>query len=261
MNISSPDKLLFTDPPVTKREVAQYYTATAGAMLPFVRGRALSLVVCPQGVKSECFYKKNPAPIIINTEHDLVAAVQNNTIEFHTWGSTTTNTEQPDMMVFDLDPDEGLGLKEVRQGVRDLKSVLDTLNLVAFLKTSGNKGYHVVVPFTPSADWAVFSKFAKTIAIYMEQKWSNRYTSNVRKANRRGKIFVDWIRNTRGATSIAPYSLRAKSGARISLPIAWNELGFIAPNSCTIKKALVRLKAPDPWTEFFKVGQAQRLGV
>jgi len=252
MQFSSPDKLLFTDPPVTKGEVAKYYAAVATRMLPYVRGRTLSLVVCPQGVKSECFYKKNPAPITINDEEELLLAVQNNAIEFHV-------TSLPDIMVFDLDPDEGLGLREVRQGVRDLKSVLDSLNLVSFLKTSGGKGYHVVVPFVPIADWAAFSNFAKTVAQYMEQKWPTRYTSNVRKINRRGKIFVDWIRNGRGATSIAPYSLRARSGARVSLPIAWSDLPKIAPNSITMKKALTSIKAANPWEGFFKVQLTQKL--
>lgn len=256
MKISSPDKLLFTDPPVTKHQVAEYYAAVSERMLPFVRGRALSLVVCPRGVKSECFYKKNPAPIIVNTADDLLDAVQNNTIEFHAWGSAVATREKPDVMVFDLDPDEGLSLRDVRRGVLDLKSVLDELNLIAFLKTSGGKGYHIIVPFTPAADWAAFGAFAKSVAQVMEQKWPDRYTTNVRKVNRRGKIFVDWIRNTRSATSIAPFSIRARAGASISMPIAWDELPKTAPNAVTMKNAVARLEKSDPWKDFFKVKQA-----
>jgi len=130
----------------------------------------------------------------------------------------------------------------VRQGVRDLKSVLDELGLRSFLKTSGNKGYHIYVPCRPSED------FAKSVAMVMEKRWPKRYTSNSRKVNRRGKIFVDWMRNGRGATSIAPYSVRAKAGARVSMPISWEELDTISPDDITMNNALERVKLFDnPW--------------
>jgi bifunctional non-homologous end joining protein LigD len=163
--------------------------------------------------------------------------------------------EKPDMMVFDLDPDEGMNLDTVRQGVRDIKKVLDQLSLVSYLKTSGGKGYHVVVPFMPSADWDMFHDFARRIAELMEQKWPDRYTSNVRKANRKNKIFIDWIRNGRGATSIAPYSVRARKGAKVSMPITWNELDTVAPDGVDLEDALKRIGGSDPWKDFFQIDQ------
>ena len=147
----------------------------------------------------------------------LVSEAQMDTLEFHLWGSRVDTLEQPDMMVFDLDPDKGLGLEQVRRGVRDLKGILDELGLKSFLKTSGGKGYHVVLPFQPAASWDAFHDFARRIAQVMAEKWPDRYTSNVRLAKRTGKVFIDWMRNGRGATSIAPYSLRARSGARVGL--------------------------------------------
>lgn len=143
-------------------------------------------------------------------------------------------------------------LETVRQGVKDLKSVLDGLGLKAFLKTSGGKGYHIVVPFQPKTDWDTFHDFARRVAEVMEAKWPDRYTSNIRKSKRGGKIFIDWIRNGRGATSVAPYSLRARPGAKVSMPIAWNELDSVAPDGIDYKDALQRLEIPDPWKDFAK---------
>jgi bifunctional non-homologous end joining protein LigD len=158
-------------------------------------------------------------------------------------------------MVFDLDPDEGMDLTTVRQGVKDLKSVLTELSLISYLKTSGGKGYHVVVPFKPSVSWDVFYGFAKRIAEVMEQQWPERYTSNIRKAKRKNKIFIDWMRNGRGATSIAPYSLRARKGAKVSMPITWDELSTIAPDGVDIREALQRINSDDPWRGFFENNQ------
>ena len=154
-------------------------------------------------------------------------------------------------MVFDLDPDEGMDLGRVRQGVRDVKSVLDELSLTSYLKTSGGKGYHVVVPFLPSATWDVFHDFARRVAEVMVERWPDRYTSNIRKARRKGKIFVDWMRNGRGATSIAPYSLRARPGAPVSAPLSWEELDVVAPDAVHLQEALERAQGADPWEGFF----------
>ena len=122
-----------------------------------------------------------------------------------------------------------MDLDKVRQGVLDLKSVLDKLSLTSFLKTSGGKGYHIVLPFQTSPDWEAFSLFARKTAEIMEAMWPERYTSNMRKEKRKGKIFIDWVRNGRGATSVSPYSLRAKEGASVSMPIGWEELNTVAP--------------------------------
>lgn len=276
VRITNPGKLLFEDPPITKEDVVRYYARMAERMLPFAGGRILSIVRCPRGAGSACFFKKHPGPstpgvrtvsiptssgedepyFYVEDAAGLVYEAQMDTLEFHVWGSKVETLEQPDMMVFDLDPDKGLELAQVRQGVRDLKGILDELGLRTFLKTSGGKGYHVVVPFEPAASWDAFYGFAKRIAQVMAEKWPDRYTSNVRLAKRTGKVFIDWMRNGRGATSIAPYSLRARSGARVSMPLAWDELDEVAPNAVTMADALARIEGVDPWDGYFDVDQA-----
>lgn len=275
VKLTSPDKALFNKPKITKKEVALYYQKIAKRMLPFLKNRIISVVRCPEGVNGECFYKKHLGESITglkminianknNNKEDyyyvtdvsgLVSEVQMNTIEFHIWGSQVLSLNKPDMMVFDLDPDDKLDLNIIRQGVMDLKSILDELSLVSFLKTSGGKGYHIVIPLKSSVSWAKFRMFAKNIAIVMEEKWPDRYVSNVRKSKRKNKIFVDWIRNTKSSTSIAPYSLRIKKNATVSMPIKWSELYKIAPDSITLKEALKRLKRKDPWENFFVINQ------
>jgi bifunctional non-homologous end joining protein LigD len=275
VKISSPDKIIYNELDITKEDVIRYYSNVAERMLPYVRHRILSIVRCPKGVSQACFYKKHPGPgrtgiitMNIPTGNDetveyfyienaggLISEAQMGTLEFHTWGSSVDRLEKPDMMVFDLDPDEGMELDRVRQGVEDIKSILDELNLNSYLKTSGSKGYHVVVPLKPTADWDKFHGFARQVAEVMENKWLDRYTSNVRKAKRKGKIFIDWIRNARGATSIAPYSLRARKGAKVSMPILWNELYTIAPDGINMEDALIRIEGIDPWKDFFQNNQ------
>lgn len=139
-----------------------------------------------------------------------------------------------------------------------MKSVLDELSLKSYLKTSGGKGYHVVVPVRPSVSWERFNEFARQVAMVMEGKWPERYTSNVRKANRKNRIFIDWIRNGRGATSVVPYSLRARPGAKVSMPISWDELESIEPDGVDMKKALERVGGDDPWGDYFSIHQSIR---
>ena len=139
----------------------------------------------------------------------------------------------------------------MRRGVRELKSILDCLELTLFLKTSGGKGYHVVVPLKPSAGWQAFRNFARDKALLMEQKWPDRYVSSVRK----NKIFIDWIRNVRDSTSVAPYSLLARMGAHVSMPISWRELDRVAPDGINMDDAVERLKQKDPWENFFNLDQ------
>ncbi len=313
IKISSPDKLLFDDPKISKMDVIRYYQQVSERMLPYVSHRLLSIVRCPKGVSQTCFYKKHPGtgnrgsigeggssrgsvgevgssggsigegksskgsskgndkgivacPVsgkdgemedyfYIENITGLIYEAQMGTLEFHIWASRVEELEKPDMMVFDLDPDEGMDLSRVRQGVRDIKSILAELSLVSYLKTSGGKGYHVVVPFQPVVSWDVFYDFAKGLAEVMEQKWPDRYTSNIRKSKRTEKIFIDWIRNGRGATSIAPYSLRARRGAKVSMPISWDELDTVAPDGIDMTEALRRIEKEDPWADFFRTSQ------
>ncbi len=277
IRITNPDRVLFEGPDITKADVVRYYARVAGRMLPYVSRRILSIVRCPKGIAEACFYKKHPGsgskgivtlPVsgaeetevyfYIENADGLLYEAQMGTLEFHAWGSRVDALENPDMLVFDLDPDEGLDLGRVRQGVRDIQKILTGLSLNAYLKTSGGKGYHVVVPLRPAASWDVFHEFARRVAEVMERQWPDRYTGNVRKAKRGGKIFVDWLRNGRGATSVAPYSIRARKGARVSMPIAWDELDAVAPDGVRMADALQRISGPDPWAGFFENGQSLR---
>lgn len=274
IKITNPDKVVFDEPRTTKAEILQYYAKISERMLAFVSNRILSAVRCPKGISEPCFYKKHPMPgskgiitipisddkekeayFYIENAYGLLSEAQMGTLEFHIWGSRVEELEKPDMMVFDLDPDEGMNLDTVRQGVRDLKGVLAELSLKSYLKTSGGKGYHVVVPFRPTVSWDVFYDFARRVAQVMEQKWPERYTSNSRKAKRTNKIFIDWMRNGRGSTSIAPYSIRARKGACVSMPIRWDELDTVAPDGVNMAQALLRVVGKDPWEDFFMNNQ------
>ncbi len=270
IKISNPDKLIYNKPKITKMDVAKYYQKVSKRMIPYLENRLISVVRCPDGIDGEQFFKKHLEDdrigiskvklknktskkedyYYINDITGLINETQMNSIEFHIWGSQVKTIEKPDTIVFDLDPDEKLSLKKLRDGVRDLKSILDELDLKSYLKTSGGKGYHIVVPIN-NVNWRETRKIAKDIATLMETKWPDKYTSNIRKDKRGGKIFIDWLRNTRGATSIAPYSLRARKNATVSMPIAWKDLDKIKPNEITIKKAIERLKLSDPWKGFF----------
>lgn len=275
VTVTNPDKVMFGESGITKEQMVRYYAQVAERMLPYVGGRVLSIVRCPRGVGSACFFKKHPGPgssgivtidvpasdggteeyFYLESAAGLVSEAQMDTMEFHVWGSRVDELEHPDTMVFDLDPDKGLDLEQVRRGVRDLKGLLDELSLTSFLKTSGGKGYHVVVPFEPASSWDAFRQFARRMAQVMAEKWPDRYTSNVRLAKRNGKIFIDWMRNGRGATSVAPYSLRARPGAPVSAPLAWDELDTVAPDAIHLEAALARAAAPDPWKGYFEVDQ------
>lgn len=274
IKVTNPDKIIFDDLKITKEDVVRYYSKVSQHMLPYINHRILSIVRCPKGVSQTCFYKKHPGPgskvvtipisnsegetedyFYIEDKSGLISEAQMGTLEFHTWGSSVHNLEMPDMMVFDLDPDEGMDLGRVHQGVLDIRSILSELSLKSYLKTSGGKGYHVVVPLKPSVSWDEFYDFARRVVEVMEQLWPERYTSNIRKTNRKDKIFIDWIRNGRGATSIAPYSLRARNGAKVSMPIFWEELETVAPDGVNIFDALLRIEGDNPWGDFFNNSQ------
>lgn len=266
--ITSPDKLLYKN--ITKLDVINYYKEVSKRMLPFLQNRIISTIRCPEGIDKNKFFKKHFESeregfnqiLVKNKDKELeeyyyitnikglISEVQMNSIEFHTWGSKINNLNSPDIMVFDLDPDENLSLDKLREGVKDLKSILDELKLKSYLKTSGGKGYHVLLKME-NVTWKEFRKIAKDIALLMERKWPDKYTSNMRKENRKNKIFIDWVRNTYGATSIVPYSLRVRDNAPVSFPISWNELDKVKPNEITLKEALKRIKKKNPWNDFF----------
>jgi len=269
IKITNPDKVMYKKPKVTKQDIINYYKKVYPMMEPYLNNRLISTVRCPGGTYNENFFKKHFEEnkylkkykltnkgkkeefYYIDNIKGLIYEAQMNSIEFHIWGSNIKKINNPDYMVFDLDPDEKLSIDKVRQGVKDLKSILDELELKSYLKTSGGKGYHVVVPLKIKTSWTSFRKIAKTTAKLMEEKWPDRYTSNMRKDLRKNKIFIDWVRNTKGATSIAPYSLRARKKATVSMPIKWSELDTIKPDQIDINEALKRIKQVDPWKDFW----------
>ena len=272
IEITNPDKIIYKNPKVTKMDIVNYYKNVSKRMLPLIENRLISTIRYPSGSKGSSFFKKHfenlhkflgLKRIKSNKEHQndyyyikdingLISEVQMNSYEFHVWGCLASDVSHADMLVFDLDPDELLSLKRLREGVKDLKSILDEYELSSFLKTSGGKGYHVVVPLNAKVTWKTARLIAKNIAELMEARWPNKYTSNMKKSKRKGKIFIDWVRNTKGATSVAPYSLRIRKKLTVSMPISWNELDKIKPDEITIEEAIKRLKRKDPWQNFKK---------
>ncbi|MBB3474857.1 DNA ligase D [Sphingomonas sp. BK345] len=245
IKVSSRDRLIFPESEVTKGDLADHYLAVAGIMLPWVGHRPISLVRCPQGRAKHCFFQKHDAGSFGDTVHQvpirekdgstenylyvdsadgLVACVQMGTIEFHGWGSTVTALERPDRMVFDLDPDEDLDFAATKRAAEHLKEQLAELGLTSFPLLSGGKGVHVVVPLTPSAEWPAVRDFAERFARALAQAEPEHFVANMSKAKRKGRIFIDYLRNQRGATAIMPYAARARAGAPVAAPVSWTEL-------------------------------------
>jgi len=260
ITITNPAKKIIGN--ITKQQIYSYYEKIAPRMMPYLENRLISTIRAPYGTTKEIFYKKH-----LENSHGfleklgnyyyildtiaLLSEIQMNSYEFHIWGSNASKNNYPNMMVFDFDPDEKLSLETLRLGVKYLKEILDNLNLKAFLKTSGGKGYHVVVPFRTKITWKKFYKISEDIANILVNTYPDIFTTNIRKNNRHNKIFIDYLRNQKSATSVAPYSIRLKKNAPISMPISWQELDKIKPNEITINNVFKRLKKKDPWEDFF----------
>lgn len=241
VRLTNPDKLLFTDPDITKRDLAEYWKKVAPLALPYIAGRPLSLLRCPDGITS-CFYQKHvgssaPDGIVtvaiaegedpyamVEDAHGFAALVQWGTIEVHTWGSRAERLDTPDTLVFDLDPADGIPWSAVIDGAEELKRQIEALGLVPFFKLTGGKGLHLVIPVVPGPTWDAVKKFARALATDLARAKPDRYTVSISKAKRGGKIFIDYLRNDREATAIAPYSPRAREGAPIAVPITWANL-------------------------------------
>ena len=239
VKLSHPDKLLWPEEKISKQGLLDHYAQVWPRMEQFVVNRPLSLVRAPDGVGGPRFFQKHASAgmsdkiarmkdptdgeeILFVRDFDGVAAlVQYGVVEIHIWGCTVDELEKPDQIIFDLDPDEGVEVKAVREAALDIRGKLDELSLPNFVKTSGGKGYHVLVPLKPSADWGAVKTFAHDFAKALEQASPDRYTATLSKKARTGKIFVDYLRNGRGSTTVAPYSSRAKKGATVSMPVTW----------------------------------------
>ena len=245
IEISSPERVIFPELGLTKKDLADYYAAVEPLIMVDAARRPMTLIRCPGGRTGECFFQKHdkgtfgPSVKHIPIEESdgsledylffddirgVLASVQMGTIEFHGWGSKIDRVEYPDRLVFDLDPDVGLDFKKVRAGAVRLKSLLEDLGLKSFPLLSGGKGVHVVVPLDASKDWPTVKSFAERFSRAISEAEPQTFTANIRKVQRKGRIFLDWLRNQRGATAVMPYSARAREGAPVSAPVAWEEL-------------------------------------
>ena len=270
--LTNPDRVLYPDIGLTKAALAAYYDEVAEWMLPHLRGRPLTLVRCPEGYQ-DCFYQKHANEKVpraigrIEIEEDgerdtymlaesreaLLGLVQMGVLEVHTWGSTKDRLERPDRMTFDLDPDPSVAWPQVIEAAHLTKTLLEELGLVCFLKTTGGKGLHIVTPIQRTLGWDEVKTFAKLVADHLVAAIPQRFTSNRAKRARKGKIFIDYLRNAREATAIAAYSTRAKPGAPVSTPIAWDELSENLPSDYfTVMNVPARLKrlTRDPWQAY-----------
>ena len=276
VRLTHPERILWGEPGISKQGLAEFYTDIAGWILPHIKGRVLSLVRCPSGVAAKCFFAKHAwaglgpslrrhdvgekdPMLTLDSLDGLLELVQASVLEIHPWGSQAARLEQPDRLIFDLDPGEGVTWSAVLEAAREVRTQLEYDGLASFVKTSGGKGLHVVVPIEPRADWDEAKGYTQAVAERMAKAQPQRYLAHMSKAARRGRIFIDWLRNGRGATAVAPYSTRALPLAPVSTPLAWEELSeAIRADHFRIDNLRQRLDVlkDDPWGDFFTLRQS-----
>jgi bifunctional non-homologous end joining protein LigD len=269
VRITHPDRVVFPEARITKVEVARYFESVAELILPHVAGRPLALVRCPEGSAHECFFQKHwigkrpPAidtvgirqsdgkvhpHVVVHDVAGLVTLVQWGVLEIHPWGARADDPERPDRIIFDLDPGPGVTWAEVQAATLGVRSLLDELGLDSWVKTSGGKGLHVALPIARRSTWDDVSAFAAAVAERMEREFPARFVAQASKAKRQGRIFVDWLRNTRGATAVGPWSTRARTEAGVSVPIAWSQLSKVtAGDQFTLRSLRPKRPKDDPW--------------
>ena len=276
--ISHPERVVYPKQKLSKGDVAAYYQQIARWILPEIAGRPLSLLRCPDGVGKACFFQKHHGPglgdgvhavplqqksgredyVYIDDARGLLQLVQMNTLELHPWGATVEDPEHPDRLVFDLDPGDGVSWAQVKSGAREVRDRLQQVGLQSFVRLSGGKGVHVVVPLQPKAGWEQAKAFCEAFAQAMALEQPDRYVATMSKAKREGVIFIDWLRNTRGATSVCSWSLRAREAAGVAVPLRWEELAKVtAADAFPMQKALARAKRlkGNPWQGIERVKQ------
>lgn len=273
IKISHPERVIDPASKATKLDLAAYYERIAPHMLPHLAGRPIALVRAPTGIGGELFFQKHgekisipgikqldrsfwpghPAMLEVASQETLVGAAQMNVIEFHTWNSTTADISHPDRVIFDLDPGEGVTFERVKEGTALTKKMLDLLGLASFLKTSGGKGLHVMVPLTPRWDYDQVKDFSEKLVVHMSRTLPKLFVSRSGARNRVGRIFIDYLRNGKGATTVAAFSARARPGLGVSVPVAWRELkGLETANQWDIFNVFERLskQRTDPWKDY-----------
>jgi bifunctional non-homologous end joining protein LigD len=279
VKLSSPDRIAYPEDGVTKARLIAYYAAVSERMLQTLAERPLSLVRAPRGIKGETFFQKHDRdgfpdevkkiPIkekldaeiknhmYVTDAAGMAACVQMNTLEFHIWGARISNVEKAERIIFDIDPDEGLGFAEVRAAAVSIREALGDWGLESFPMMTGGKGIHVIAPLRAITEWPQIKDFCHAFADRLEATQPERFTANIRKVARKGRMFVDYLRNERGSTAIAPFSTRARKGCPVAVPIGWNELDdFDRANSFTLELAAARAQEKDPWPNYHKISQS-----
>jgi bifunctional non-homologous end joining protein LigD len=284
VRLTSPDRVVYPDDGITKARLVAYYAAVSERMLAYVGKRPLSLVRAPRGVGGETFFQKHDnggfpeivSKIAIAEKNEpgtkdhmyvtsaagLMAMVQMNTLEFHIWGASIDDVEKAERIIFDIDPDEGLGFAEVRDAAYRIRERLGEWALESFPLVTGGKGIHVVAPVRAITEWPLVKDFCHAFADRLEATEPERFTSNIRKAKRTGRMFVDYLRNERGSTAIGPFSTRARKGCPVAMPVSWDELDNIpAANVFTLEAAAQRAQEADPWPNYFQLTQSITKGM
>jgi bifunctional non-homologous end joining protein LigD len=273
VRISHPNRLVFPKQGLTKAALAEYYERVADWILPHIVNRPLSIVRCPKGHGEDCFYQKHleegwpeyvygvevqeeggerETHLTIRDLKGLISLVQFGMLEVHPWGSRVEMIERPDRLVFDLDPGPGVPWKQVVDAAFHMRSVLDGLGLKSFPRTTGGKGLHVLLPIERRYGWDEVKSFCRKVAEHVRDDDSGLYVVNIRKERRKGKILVDYLRNSRGATAVASYSTRARPGATVAVNMSWEDLRSVtSPDAYTVKNLPARLEAlrEDPWAD------------
>jgi bifunctional non-homologous end joining protein LigD len=277
IKISHPDRLIWPSLGITKFELARYCEAVGEWLVPQVANRPLTLVRCPDGAEAKCFYQRHlnigasPGKVLtfkrerstkghyifVNTLPGVVSVVQNGAVEFHTWGATLPDAKHPDRITIDLDPDPELPWKKLVEATKLTRALIEGLKLKCFLKTTGGKGLHVVFPLQRRHPWGEVKEFAHSIAKFLVKAEPGMFTANMAKNRRAGKVFVDYLRNAETASAVAAYSPRARPGAHVSTPLAWDELGDTdIRGAFTVKNIPQRLAKADPWADYGKTRQS-----
>ena len=277
ITITHPDRVLWPERGTTKLDLARYYAAVAPRFLKHAGNRPMSLVRCPQGDVGHCFFQRHAGDgmsdhvkgikveghgegkpyIYIDDAAGLVSLVQMGTIELHVWNATVDAVKTPDRIIFDLDPAPDVAFERVKDAAREVRDNLKSLGLKSFLKTTGGKGLHVVVPFKPGPPWDRAKQFARTFSDVMAKDDPDRFTINSRKDARKGRIFIDYLRNDETASAVAAYSVRARQNAPVSVPIDWKELSALKSGSAFGMEGVLKRRG-DPWKSISIAGR-QRL--
>ena len=280
VRLTHPDRVYYPDLGFTKLDLALYYVSIADKVLPYLDGRPLTLVRCPDGIGGETFYQKHPGfwtppqvrrfadpgggeeHLFVDSVPGLVALAQAGILEIHPWNSRVARLEQPDQVIFDLDPDEALPFSRVASAARRVRALLSQLGLESFVKTTGGKGLHVCVPLVPERGWEELEEFTRAVAQRLARDEPVAFTANMAKAQRKGKVFVDYLRNVRGANAVGAYSTRAREGAPVSVPVDWDELDRLSgPKDFTVAEVPLRVlgfgsgRAEDPWARYLTLEQ------